>query len=234
MKQICLFLATAFLLLSCGKKETDSVAQAEQPQAVKEHLETGDLIFVGLPMGYSLDPAAVNPPANEETCAGDSLNVIHVAMVEVVGDSTWVIDATLKHNVARYPLDTFLADFTLLDGSKPLFIIKRLVDNRHAKKFVENAKQFIGWPYDIYFSPDNEAQFCSELVRNSYIEEGVPIFDEYPMNFQKVDGTFPIYWKQLFQLIHLKIPQDKRGTTPAQMMSEDVLKNVDYQLVKNK
>ncbi|MCQ2279621.1 MAG: hypothetical protein MJZ49_02310 [Bacteroidales bacterium] len=232
MKCICLFLAMSLLLFSCGKKEIDSATQLKQNQAVEEYLETGDLIFVGLPMSYSLDPAAVNPPANEETCAGDSLNVIHVAMVEVVGDSTWVIDATLKHNVARYPLDTFLADFTLLDGSMPLFIIKRLVDNRHAKEFVENAKQFIGQPYDIYFSSDKEAQFCSELVRNSYVADGVPLFGEYPMNFQKVDGTFPIYWKQLFQLIHLKIPQDKMGTTPAQMMSEEILKIVDYQLIK--
>lgn len=233
MNRICIFFLTAFLFLACGKKQQEPTIQVPKKQSVEVELQTGDLIFVGLPVSYSLDPAAVNLPANKETCDGDSLNVIHVAMVEVTGDSTWIIDATIKHNVARYPLDTFLADFTLPDGSYPYFIVKRLGASVEQKKeFVENAKKFIGQPYDIHFAPNNDAQFCSELVRNSYIDFGIPVFSEYPMNFQKVDGTFPIYWKQLFHLIHTPIPQGKMGTTPGQMMGESFLKTVDYQFVK--
>lgn len=214
------------LLAACAPKP--AVQESGNQVAVDSTaLQSGDLLFVGLPMSYTLDPAAENEPATLETCAGDSLNVIHVAILEVCGDSVWVIDATLKHNVDRYPLDTFLADFTLPDGSLPLFYVMRLRDNHNAAQFVANAKQFIGRPYDCQFLADNEAQFCSELVRNSYVSpDGSFIFEEYPMDFQKKDGTFPLYWQQLFQLIGQQIPQAKSGTTPAQMMCEPVLKLV--------
>ena len=88
-------------------------------------LQTGDLLFTGLPMGY-LPGAEHNPPVDSITCAGDSLNLIHVSILEVEGDSTWVIDATLKRGVARYPLADFLTDFTLSEGGLPWFIVARL------------------------------------------------------------------------------------------------------------
>lgn len=219
-------LIAVILLAGCAPKQ-DVQNVDSQIVADSTVLQTGDLLFVGLPMSYTLDPAAKNEPATLETCAGDSLNVIHVAMLEVCHDTTWVIDATLKRNVARYPLDTFLADFTLPDGSFPLFYVMRLRDNQNAGQFIRNAGKWIGRQYDCRFLPDNEEQFCSELVRNSYVNaDGSFVFAEYPMDFQKKDGTFPVYWRQLFQMIGQGIPQGKTGTTPAQMMRESVLKPV--------
>lgn len=235
MKKIFVLLVTLLLCVACGSHSMkDEIGENRDTVQPLCEIQTGDLLFVGLPMSYSLAPDAQNEPANEQTCAGDSLNLIHVAILEVSNDTTWVIDATLKHNVARYPLDTFLTDFTLTDGSHPLFIIKRLKDNSAAKQYVENAKKFVGRQYDIRFLSENEEQFCSELVRNSYVtDNGEFIFSEYPMNFQKANGTFPIYWEQLFQLIKFDIPQGKLGTTPAQMMQESCLQTVNCSLLKH-
>ncbi|MBR5924447.1 MAG: hypothetical protein IKZ60_03215 [Bacteroidales bacterium] len=184
------------------------------------HLKTGDLVFVGIPMDYSLEEDTMDGAISAATGQG-GLNLIHVAILEVGKDSTWIIDATIKRGVDRYPLDTFLTNFTLKDGSLPTFIIKRLKNDRHAAEYVENAKKFVGLPYDVAFLPDNGAMYCSELVRESYrTPEGEYLFEEKPMNFKNAEGVFPLYWQQLFALIGQEIPQDIPGTNP-QDMSQD-------------
>lgn len=189
-------------------------------------LRTGDLIFVGIPQDYSLDPDSMSSAISDATGIGD-LNLIHVAIAEVGTDTTWIIDATIRHGVDRHPLDTFLRDFTLKDGSMPVFIVKRLKDSKMAEQFVENAKQFLGRPYDVWFSPENEAMYCSELVRDSYrTADGTYIFDAKPMNFKNAEGEFPVYWQQLFDLIGQSIPQDEPGTNPQDMSGAPVLTEV--------
>ena len=190
-------------------------------------IKTGDLVFVGIPADYSLDESEMDGAISAATGSKDALNLIHVAILEVGKDTTWIIDATIKHGVDRHPLDTMLKEFTLKDGSQPTYIIKRLKNSRNAAQYVENAKKFLGRPYDVWFSPDNEAMYCSELVRDSYrTPDGDYLFDAKPMNFKNEDGEFPLYWQQLFALIGQSIPQDEPGTNPQDMSSAPVLKLV--------
>ena len=87
-------------------------------QAGDKALQTGDLIFVGIPADYSLEGDSMGSAISDAT--GDGvLNLIHVAIAEVGKDTTWIIDATIKHGVDRHPIDTFFRDFTLKDGSLP-------------------------------------------------------------------------------------------------------------------
>ena len=143
------------------------------------------------------------------------LNLIHVAIAEVQGDSTWIIDATIKHGIDRQPLDTFLADFTLNDGSLPEMLVGRVsgVDPAAA---VERAKSFCGRAYDTRFLPDNEELYCSELVQDSYMDhDGFPLFQSAPMNWLAPDGSMPPYWTKLFAMLgmissgrHLSVEAD--------------------------
>ena len=196
-----------------------------------ERLQTGDLVFVGIPMDYSLEDGTMDEAISTSTGSPDDLNLIHVAIAEVSGDSTWIIDATIRHGVDRHPLDTFFTDFTLKDGSLPTFLVKRLKDPSNAVQFVENAKGFVGKAYDLYFLPDNDLLYCSELVRDSYREEdGSYVFDSVPMNFKGPDGDFPLYWKQLFALLDRPIPQDQPGTNPQDMSRSAVLETVNVDI----
>ncbi len=226
---ICIF---AFFANSCNEKSKENASDNE--------LQTGDLIFVGLPKDYDINASADMASAIMEA-TGDSseINYIHVAIAEVENDKVWIIDATIKHGVDRYLLDTFLFDFALQDGSLPIFDIMRLEDNSEAEKFVENAKKYIGRKYDNYFLPDNDEQYCSELVRNSYVSDnGEHLFSENPMNFKSADGSFPIYWQDLFEILGREIPQGLPGTNPNDMSKEKCLKKqnlnlCDYKSLKN-
>ncbi len=194
----------------------------------KSALRSGDLLFVRIPAGYDLGEDTMPGAIASSTASDSSLMTVHVAILEVKGDSTWIIDATIKHGVDRYPLDTFLTDFRLKDGSLPVLDVKRpMVSGEEADRFVENAKRFIGQPYDTHFLPDNGAMYCSELVYNSYIEaDGKHLFSEYPMNFLAPDGLMPQYWTQLFALLGQKVPQGVMGTNPQAMSTEPVLEDV--------
>ncbi|MDO4827688.1 MAG: YiiX/YebB-like N1pC/P60 family cysteine hydrolase [Bacteroidia bacterium] len=191
-------------------------------------LRSGDLVFVQIPEGYDLEDDSMAGAIGASTADGQALMTIHVAILEVERDSVWIIDATIKHGTDRYPLDTFLRDFTLKDGSLPHFEIKRAdVSAAQAREFVENAKRYLGQPYDVHFLPDNGAMYCSELVYNAYVtEDGTHLFSEYPMNFRDASGQMPLYWTQLFALLGQDVPQDVPGTNPQRMSSEPVLRSV--------
>lgn len=213
MKRI-VFLAALALLAACAPKP--------------ERLQTGDLIFVGIPADYDLDATSMDSAITEATGSDTGLNLIHTAIAEVDAEGrVWIIDATIKHGVDRHPLDTFLRDFTLLDGSLPVFEIKRLKDDRAAAGYVENAKKRVGLPYDMMFLPENEALYCTELVYESYRDaDGRPLFHAAPMNFKNDEGEFPLYWEQLFARLGQPIPQDIPGTNPQAMAREEILRPV--------
>lgn len=211
MKKIMLLIAAMAITLGCAR----------------ETLRSGDLIFVGIPLDYSLEDDSMSSAIADATGDGE-LIIIHVAIADVDSEGTWIIDATIRRGVDRHPLDTFLCDFTLKDGSLPVFEVMRLKDSRRAASFVENAKKYLGLPYDTRFLPDNGALYCSELVRESYLGgDGKPLFDEFPMNFRDREGNMPLYWEQLFAILGMDVPQDVPGTNPQEMSSSPLLRPVN-------
>lgn len=241
MKRI-LFAALILLAVACHPKPAEPVT-----------LQTGDLLFTGLPMGY-LPGAENNPAVDAATCAGDSLNLIHVSILDVEADSVWVIDATLKRGVARYPLADFLTDFTLSEGSLPWFIVARLqptaapataASARDAagrpaasfsaapanapeslERYVARARELCGQPYDVAFKPDNGALYCSELIRDAYVTSaGDTLFPEAPIDWRNAAGEVAPYWTWLFNLIGADLPSGP-GTLPATLLASPQLKVV--------
>ena len=215
----------SLVLFSCKPKEQNIQAVTMGGVTV----QNGDLLFVGLPMDYHLtDSVNMDQAIADATGSDDEIDYIHVAILEVdEQDSLWVIDATIKHGVDRHPFGVFLSDFTLKDGRYPILDVMRLQDNASVNKYVDNAKTYCGREYDMHFLPDNDAQYCSELVRNSYTTStGVYIFSESPMNFKNAEGEFPPYWVELFELLGEPIPQGVMGTNPQEMSQEQSLKRV--------
>ena len=192
----------------------------------KDFLRNGDLVFVGLPLGYQTETGTVDEAIAAATGQEGVLNLIHVAIAEVDADSIWIIDATIAHGVDRHPLEVFLKDFTLKDGTYPEFIIKR-VKGVDVKAAVERAKTFCGRGYDMYFLAENEELYCSELVQRSYLDAaGSQVFESEPMNFCAPDGTMPPYWDWLFEQLGMEIPQGQPGTNPQRMAQAPVLADV--------
>lgn len=204
MRKILSTLVPAIVLLAC------------HPPA--ERLQTGDLLFVGTSEGAgSMDEAIVAATGN----------LTHVAIIQVdKAGNPWVIDATPQRGVSRYPLDSLIQA-----NPGAAFLVKRLKDTTGVSSFVKNALRLIGAPYDLTFQPDNDAYYCSELVRNVYRRaDGSYLFDEKPMNFLSPDGSLPPYWEDLFERLDMPVPQGLPGTNPQDMSLSPLLKNVSIPL----
>ncbi len=216
---------SAFLTAACSTQKHFSD---------KDDLQNGDLVFVGIPLDYDIgDTSDMAGAIAAATGHDDLLRFIHVAIVEKQGDSVWIIDATIKRGIDRHPIDTLFADFTLEDGSLPLFVVKRLRNNKDAAQYVDQSKKFLGRAYDMAFLPDNEELYCSELVRDSYITtSGKHVFKAAPMNFKSPDGSFPPFWTHFFEMIGQPIPQGVQGTNPQDMYNEKCLVPVKVTLTK--
>ena len=209
MKKLLFIFSALILIISCGNRN--------------DCLRNGDLIFVRLPSGYHAETGSMDAAISASTGDEESGNLIHVAIAEVKADSVWVIDATIKHGVDRHPLDTFLTDFTLGNGSYPDFIVKR-VKGVDVDSAVERAKALCGRGYDVRFLPDNDEYYCSELVQACYLDaDGKPVFASEPMNWLAPDGTMPPYWEWLFGQLGMEVPQGLPGTNPQKMFTSEYL-----------
>ena len=203
---------TAFFTMACRR--------------TKPSLHNGDLIFVGLPAGYDAATGSMDAAIASATGEEGGKELIHVAIAEVQDGKVWIIDATIKHGVDRHPLDTFLTDFTLGDGSLPEFIVKR-VKGVDADAAVKRARTLCGRAYDKLFLPDNKELYCTELVQACYQDkDGQPVFLSKPMNFLAPDGSLPPYWEWLFESMGAEVPQGIPGTNPADMAQSPLLEDV--------
>ena len=195
-----------------------------------QEFRTGDLVFIGIPAEYNAETGSMDEAIVAATGRG-SLNMIHAAILEMAPEGPMIIDATLKYGVDRHPLDTMLAQFTLSGDAQATYIVKRLKKG-FKPEFIDTAKSFCGRGYDLYFLPDNEELYCTELIQRCYTApDGLSYFPSQPMNFKNKDGEFPHYWNWLFSLLGMDIPQGLPGTNPQDMMDSPALVQVKGKLL---
>lgn len=186
----------------------------------KAEYQTGDLIFVeGMPASVR-DGCELNM---DQAIMSSTGAMVHVGIIEVCGDSLFVIDAAPKTGVSRRPLAAFLEAQKAPDGHSPSMKVMRLNDNGDAVSFVEKAKSLCGAEYDFTFLPGNARYYCSELVYECYQRNGKPIFEAVPMNFRNAEGGFDPYWEELFEQQGMAIPQGVFGTNPNDLYHSSLL-----------
>ena len=190
---------------------------------------SGDLLFVG----YLPSPAdSVSMASAIGAATGNGkLDLVHVALLDVSGGETYVIDATVRRGVDRHPLDTLIHDFTRSDGRRPELLLMRVRPWRKncADAAVERARSLVGRPYDLRFQPADSAWYCSELVQECWRDAaGAPLFESAPMNFLAPDGSLPPYWTRLFERLGVEVPQGQPGTNPQAMSGSPHLKTIKH------
>lgn len=172
-------------------------------------LQPCDLLF------YS-DTAGMGAAVKESTG-----QYTHVALVESVGDTVWIIDATQRYGVSRRPL------LRTPDGMKQYPDVFRLTVPLDTAAALTRARSFVGQPYDNAFLPDNGALYCSELIYECFRDSaGNPIFEALPMNWRNADGELPHYWVEHFKQLKMPVPEGVPGTNPTDMSRSLLLRRL--------
>ena len=172
-------------------------------QAQWEPLQSGDLLFVS-------DTSGMGQAVKESTG-----HYTHVALVERVGDSLFVIDATQKRGVARRPIDNTFANKMPVE-------VYRLTIPFDTTAVLARTHALIGKPYDNAFLPDNEAYYCSELIQAAFGN----LFESKPMNWRDKEGKLPEYWKKHFENLGIPVPEGVPGTNPTDLSRSPLLRKL--------
>jgi len=178
----------------------------------QEFLRPGDLLFFRDTEGMG---AAVKESTGQYT---------HVAIVESVGDTVWIIDATPQNGVSRRPYLRQNMDKQSLPD------IYRLQDASYVDSALIRARSFIGLPYDNAFLPDNRAFYCSELVYECFLNDDSQVnrhlFEAKPMNWRNADGELPKYWVKHFKKLKMAVPEGVMGTSPTDLSRSPLLRKL--------
>lgn len=186
MKKLSIILLTAALWLG-------GVAQGQT-------LLPGDLLFFE-------DSAGMGTAIRESTG-----QYTHVAMVESVGDTVYIIDATQRYGVSRRPLLR----------NHPYPAVYRLTVSFDTAAVIARAMALVGKPYDDTFLPDNDAYYCSELIQVAFDT----LFPSTPMNWRDKEGNLPEYWQKHFEALGMPVPERVPGTNPTDMSRSPLLRKL--------
>ena len=176
-------------------------------------LRAGDLLFFS-------DEGGMNDAVRESTG-----QYTHVALVESVDDTVWIIDATQRYGVSHRPL------LRTRNGEKPYPDVYRVKHGCYnLDSVLARARSFIGQPYDNAFLPDNGAIYCSELIYEVFLDDcsakGRHLFEAKPMNWRDKEGKIPQYWQEHFKKLEMEVPEGVPGTNPTDMSRSPLLRKL--------
>ena len=139
----------------------------------------------------------------------------HVALVERVVNSLFIIDATQKRGVARRPIENTFANKMSVE-------VYRLTIPFDTSAIIARAHTLIGKPYDNAFLPDNGAYYCSEFIQVIYDT----LFPSAPMNWRDKEGKLPEYWENHFKELGIPVPEGVLGTNPTDLSRSPLLRKL--------
>ncbi len=173
-------------------------------------LQEGDLLFK-----QQIDDTFSEAIVSSTTSIGDyKFNHVGVALCEQ--DEWFVVEAITK-GVSKTTLNEFLGDSSIV-------VVARLLPEytKDIPSALDNVKRQIGKPYDNFFSHNNDAYYCSELIQLFFLHDGLPIFTPIRMTFRdKETGEFPTYWQEHFTKLNTIIPEGELGSNPGDLSKSD-------------
>ncbi len=186
-----------------------------------DELKEGDLLFI-VGKSKSEQTGAIKRSTSQK----DEVPYSHVGIVKFDKKDVYVIEATPSDGIIQTLLYEFIQKAEKRKG-RPLIAVGRIKPEFQyiVPLAVENAGDLLGRSYDYAYEEGNDAYYCSELVRFSYLDSlHNPIFPAVSMTFKnKETGETEAYWEKHFAGLQLEIPEGKPGTNPVDMSKSPVI-----------
>ncbi|MEA5045319.1 MAG: YiiX/YebB-like N1pC/P60 family cysteine hydrolase [Petrimonas sp.] len=186
-----------------------------------DELKEGDLLFI-VGKSKSEQTSAIKRSTSQK----EEVPYSHVGIVKFDKKDVYVIEATPSDGIIQTLLYEFIQKAEKRKG-RPLIAVGRVKPEFQyiVPLAVENAGDLLGRPYDYAYEEGNDAYYCSELVRFSYLDSlRNPIFPAVSMTFKnKETGETEAYWEKHFAGLQLKIPEGKSGTNPVDMSKSPII-----------
>ncbi len=204
MKRLLLYIGILFSAFSCG-------SEPFRPAA-------GDLFF------QINEASAMTDAITVSTAGNEPLKFSHVAICLGPAKADSIIEASGEGGVRIVSLSDFL-DASGRIGGRPAVVVMRMRDTTGiAAGAAARSLNYLGQPYDYSYLPDNGKMYCSEMIRQSYLDARCrKIFPARPMNFRDSAGRLPEFWQTLFEKLGEPIPEGVLGTNPSDLAKDTLL-----------
>ena len=173
-------------------------------------LQTGDIIFhVSTSQQSAVIQKATHSPYS------------HMGMIVNKNGQTWVLEAI-------QPVQYTALDQWVKRGVKGRYVVKRMqspLSVAQKQKLVDNAEQYLGLPYDVYFEWSNRAIYCSEIVWKAY-DQALGIRLAPLQRLKQFNLNQPSVQKLMQQRYGLNIPLNETVIAPKAIYDSKYLKEV--------
>lgn len=170
-------------------------------------LKNGDLLFFRKDSNQ-LSKAIVNSTSHNKAIQYD-----HVAIIIYNGKIPYVYEACPKYGVRKTSFINFTKD---INSNIDLY---RLKTTFNTQKLYKEAESYLGLSYNHSFSPDEPGFYCADFIYESFEHR---FFHLIPMQFGP-NHTIDNYWKKYYRKIGKKIPLNKPGLNPNDMIKQGSL-----------
>ncbi len=173
-------------------------------------LRSGDLVFVS-PRNANAITAVTQGAAQRP--------IDHVAIF----DGRIFIEAVPARGVCVTSADSFYAAHR-----NDMLCIGRPSRRADLRQSLDNARRYLGLPYDSLYSDTDSAIYCSELVQKSYVgRDGRQLFPTIPMEFRDSTGQIPAYFIEFYHSRGMDVPEGRPGSNPGQLSRHPAIKMKD-------
>lgn len=199
------------------EKATMLYADDDSNQKVDFKIEEGDLLF-------EIDNSGRANAVTEVTTGLDGLKISHVAIAVSRHGKLFALEA-IRRGVVLTPIDSMLS--RPFHSTIPCIAVGRLRDRSIVRGSVRRALKLLGKPYDVWFLPDNDAYYCSELVQKCFTDrKGNPVFETRPMTFCDRPGHTADLWQKHFERLGAPVPEGVEGTNPGDLSKSEKIRIV--------
>lgn len=195
-------------LLGCSVCHSDS-------RSVK--LKTGDFLFRGIV------PGELSKAIDQVTQTVDNTHFSHMGLVELRGDSIFVLHASPEGGTCRVTLGEFLHP----EGDPVEVVAYRLKESWQytIPAALKRAEEMLGKPYNHHYIPVDTAYYCSDFIYRAFAPDSV--FELNPMTFKDPQtGEFSPVWVAHYAKLGMEIPEGLPGCNPNGMAASSKLERL--------
>lgn len=195
-----------------------SCANSKSEMSLSIHprnLKNGDLVFV------KAKAAHLSGAINRVTQQTAKVDFDHIGLIEVSGDSIFVLHASTKLGSAREKLFDF---YSKNKTNQQQMFIYRLLDAYQytTAQAVQEAKAMLGKAYNFSYILNDETYYCSDFIERAFRK--ATVFEHIPMNFKNpATGKIDAFWLRFYEKQQLEVPQNQPGTNPNQLAASEKL-----------
>ena len=201
-----------------------SIKAQYTPDEMNLDLQTGDLLFCS-PTSGELSKAI-----DQATQTGQGTHFDHIGIVDIHGDTVYVLHSAPKKGVCRETMAKFFISYQ----EKVTISIYRLNDRflKAVPPAIKKAYTLLGQPYNYSYIYKDQGLYCSEYIYEIFAPDS--IFTLNPMTFKDPKtGQFLPGWVDHYKKLGIPIPEGEPGCNPNGMAASEKLSLAGEVIIDN-